>query len=479
MGTVDHSSRWWLGGVGRTVVIAYLVARTWQLVMMGPVLEGPDSGMYRAPDAGWLDWGATSWDGSSLRPWPSTLLYALLPTDRARVLAQFVLSTVAWGFLIHRVGRLPVRRWIAGAAAGVIAVLALTPTVSAFDTLIGAEAVSFALLAGFAAAVLHAVQVGPRPTPLALMVVTGWALCLIRPVLGLILFVPLLVVVRGWWQARRDDRRSGSVRWLVTAGVVLVLVGTAAANVLSSNATAEREWGDWRGTPGLAGRTIQQWGVFAQSSPSFPELVQEFVARDGAPACLLVDAVQVAQPVVPGQSDPCAQGRVWVSTEFVGALARTLATDPMAARRYIRDGLADVSLLRADGETSLPTLVPDPVTGLFFADGPNVDVFALWTLLALGSLVLARARGHRRTVPVIVLFALAAAYIGLAGTVVLSPTDVSRVGLPATLLARVFLVVVAALVVEQLTGSHRSRREITTEAGPGESGPGAGDRRAG
>ena len=448
---------------GWIVLGAYLLARAWQLVMMGPVIESADSPMYRTPGAGWFDFGSTSWDGSSLRPWPSTLLYALLPTDRARVLAQFALSTLAWACLLHQIGRLRVRPLLATAAASVVAVLALTPSVSSFDVIIGAEPGSFALIAAFSAAVLQAIRTGPRVGSVAVMLLTAWAESLVRPVLGVMLLVPLLLVAQAWRAGRRDRPARDRAGGLLSAAaplVVLVLVAVAGLNVLAYNATADKEWGFWRGTPGLEGRTIQQWGVLAEYSPIFPDLLADFVADDGAPTCLLTDAKQVAQPVVAGQPDPCPDGRAWVSSEFLGALTGEFAQDPLAARRYLRDALADASTLRVDGLPSLPTLVPDPVTGLYFATGKNVDVFALWTLLGLVALAGARWRGYRRMLPAAVWLTLAAAYIGLLGTAFLSPSEVGRVGLPATLLARVFLVVAIALLLDRVL----SRRGRTRDA---------------
>ena len=446
------------------VVGAYLIGRMWQLVMMGPPVVASDSPMYRSPGQAWLDFGAVSWDGSSLRPWPVTVVFALMPNDRARIIAQFVLATLAWSACIYQVGRLPVHPRLAVAAAACVAVLALTRGVSSFDVVILSESVALSLVAVFLAALLQATRNGPRPGSIIVMLLSAWMLALIRPVLLGLLIVPVVVVVaRYWsWNPRRwsfDPRRLLRAAALVVP--VVLVSGLAMVNVLAYNAASDKTWGDWRsqtGQTGLNGRTIQQWTVIAGASPVFPQLLDQFIAADGAPACLN-DTFQQPPPANP--PPVCEAGLQWISAHFNADLVKELLEHPKLARDYFVAGWQDVSVQRVVGD-SLPTLVPDPISSLAFGDAKGTDPMALWTLLGAAAVLTAIVLRLRAAFNAGLITALLAGYAGLFGTVLLSPTDVSRVGLPVTILLRVLLIVLIVQVIDALRRARTSSRGATT-----------------
>src|SRR5687768_2290332 len=66
--------------------VLYLMARCWQLLMLGPPVVSPDTEMYRSPGQRLFEFDLVTFSGEGgLRPWPVTLPYALVSTDEGRV----------------------------------------------------------------------------------------------------------------------------------------------------------------------------------------------------------------------------------------------------------------------------------------------------------------------------------------------------------------------------------------------------------
>jgi hypothetical protein len=93
--------RRWFGsflGTDPAVKAMVLLLPLVKLLMVLPVTPSvyPDGWTYRTQNS-WFDFSLTSLDGSSVRPWGVTAWMALWPNDRTIMIAQALLSAVAWG----------------------------------------------------------------------------------------------------------------------------------------------------------------------------------------------------------------------------------------------------------------------------------------------------------------------------------------------------------------------------------------------
>lgn len=448
----------------------YLLARLWQLVMMGKAIVTPDTPMYRSAGQGWLDFTPVSFSGTDIRPWPVTLLYATVPTDRWRVLAQFAVATCSWAYCIFQFRHLARHRVLGPAGPLLVATLALTIGISGFDVVLLSESLALSLVAVYVGGILSLCLDRLRVATMVATLTAASMLGLLRPVLvPLIACVPLIPCLR-WLR----EHRRGHVRPRLAAfgAATLVLAGMSMSYAWIYNVRADRTWGDWIGAPGLNGRTLTQYYLAAYHTPSGPELIRAMIDA-GAPACLYHPSPVegFTDDHVAIDRERCPQGLPWLSRRFLPTLSGYLATHPGAARRYFGDALADASSLRTDGAPSLPTPVPGPVTSLFFADRAGAgDPLVLWSILALGAVV---ARWHRlrfrrpvRNEAAAILAATSVvAYLALLGTAILSASDASRVALPLTALLRLVL---TAVIVRAAAGALAGR---APERAPIPSGP--------
>jgi hypothetical protein len=435
------------------VVAVYLAGRAWQLASLGPpIVAAADSAMYRGPAQRWLQFNDVSFTGAALRPWPVTLLYALVPSDEWRVLAQFAIATVSWAFCIWQVARLGIRPAAALLGAVVVAVFALTAGVSSWDAVILSESLSISMAALLVGAVI-ALARWPFSVPgLIAAGSAALALALIRPPLIALLVVVALVPAVAWLRPRRGS--SPPRRPAVVALTATLLMALSAVYVIWYSAQSDLEWGRLSGVPGQNGRTLQQYSVIVNASPVGAELVKG-VGAAGAPPCLLNDYQQASQSPFPERlKDGCEAGLDWVSHQFFRSLAIHLASHPSIARRYFAPALVEESLLRADGVASLATPVPAALSDVFFVEHPRLgDPLLLWVLGALALVALSRGTGFAQparigpgpSLMVGAIGGLLAGFAGLFGTAFLSPVDVSRVGLPCTVVIRLSLIVLIAV----------------------------------
>jgi hypothetical protein len=455
----------------------YLLMRIAQLAMLGNPVVTADTPMYRRPGQAWLDFGASSLAGHSLRPWPITVLYALAPSDTWRVIAQFSIATACWSFCIWQFARLSPHRMASLALGLAVAGLAGATGISGFDAALLSESLTVSLVALFVGGLLSIGSGrGRLPTMTSTFVVAS-LLGVLRPVL-----IPLVVVavlLTGLALAATRGRTGPS---LMPALVLAMLAVGTIAYAWNYNVQVDRTWGDWMGVPGLNGRTLTQYYLAAYTTPSGRKLIDAMVDA-GAPAC-------IRQRVEPAADDTpidrvgvdklaCPQGQAWLSERYLSSLGRHLARHPTAAIAYFGDALDDasvVSVQNAVGEESVPSLVPRPVERLFFIhhQGAGLDPLVMWSAIAAAALAARSAVGRllevaptafmgRLSLGLPVGLALLATGAALAGTALLSASDASRVALPVTVLLRLLLLAVTAWTAAAIIA--------TVRAAPGLDGP--------
>jgi hypothetical protein len=442
------------------------MARAWQLAMLGQPIVTVDTPMYRSEGQPWLDFKIVDFLGYELRAWPVTALYALAPNDRVRVLAQFVIATVCWVYCIRQFGMLTPNRLATRLASLAVAVLALTVGVSGFDALLMSESLTMSLVALYVGALLSLAGGRGRLPTVVVALVAAALLALLRPVL-----VPLpagiVLVAYLMWMRNGAERRARARASVVAVAAVAV---AAMAYGWTYNVNIDKTWGHWVGSPGLNGRTLHQYYVAAYGTPFGPRIVEAMV-DGGGPTCLRAEleasAATPSRDHLAEERKSCPQGQRWLSDHFVPTLVTHFATHPADARRYFRDALRDQSVLRADGQPSMPTVVPDPLTALYFSETPGLgDPLVLWSLVAVALVVFRRRQGAgadddgaptpsllagRSAIQLCIGFTALVAYAGLVGTALLSAIDASRVALPVTVLIRLVLIAVVVPAAVAIT----------------------------
>jgi hypothetical protein len=388
-----------------------------------------------------------------------TLLFALGASDNSRTLLQFAIATGCWTYCIYQVGAVCRGRTEVLLAAGGTAALALTGGVSSWDAMILSESLSLSMVALYLGGILSLSRGGRHGAPAAWLAASAAAfmLALLRPVLVPLIFTPSLVPCSAWWRERRRTGAARRRRALVSVGAVLVAVA-AATYAWGYNVRSDQEWGHWMGVPGQNGRTIQQYFVTVHFAAVGPEL-NAALNRRGAPDCLASsdDSGDSTIAFLDKAAKGCRQGLDWLSNNYVTELSHALVTDPALAVHYFLPVLREQAQQRADGAPSLPTPVPGVVTDMFFTDRPSFpDPLVNWSTVAAG-LVAFRAWCRRRagdgtglatvspqvaSLRTTVGATLVAAYAGILGTAILSPTDTDRVGLSVTILLRLVLLLV-------------------------------------
>lgn len=440
---------------------AYLVARAWQLAMIGRPVLTPDTDGYRAPGAGWLSLAQTSFAGHRTRPWPVTILYALGGSDEARVLLQFAVATVAWAALLAVIATGPLPRWARIASAVAITTFALSPGVAAWDVVLLAESASTSLTALVLVGLLLVVRPGRFVAGLAVLTPALGLLVVVRPV-----FVPFALLVAAavlWW-----GRLMGALRF---AGIAAATLAVATLYTVWYNGNVDLAWGRDAGQLGLRARTVQQYAILAYS-PSGPEFTTAAAATGDASSCIRADP-----PEEPSAWDwwharlvDCPDGITWISDHFPRWFAEYLVRHPAAARRYLREATAESAVQRVDGLTQLPSPVPEPLTEFFFSTTRGVDPIVGWTTLAAGlAAAVVTRRRHRRTLRqarsrvAALVVALVGAVLAVVATAFASALDLSRVGLSATVLWRLAVVLlVVQLAVLLVDGRHDAEADTLT-----------------
>jgi len=300
----------------------------------------------------------------------------------------------------------------------------------------------------------------------------------------LLIAVPALVPCWAWLRSRRrprSPRRQAVSTWVAVAALLVAAAG--ASYTWAYNVRSDKQWGDWMSVPGQNGRTIQQYYVTTHNTRFGPNVVTALNGH-GAPPCLAEsyhpnDTIQTFL----GQAlDDCREGLKWVSNNYVVDLTGVLVSHPVLAEQYFSSALQEQAQQRPDGIPSLPTPVPGFVANLFFTDGPSFsNPLIAWSVVALGLLLLwlwlwrrprsrppvnATVTGRRTTgttvrgpavgqadpayLRLVVGATVAAGYAGLVGTALLSPVDIDRVGLPATTLLRLGLLVAIVRCLETI-----------------------------
>lgn len=393
-----------------------------------PVARFPDTAAYET---------APSFVGSAARPWTLPLLYALVPVDSLRVLAQLVIAIACWGWLAVALSRRfedPTVRTVA--LCGVL-LLGTTARATGWDTAMLTESIAMSLTVALLAA--------------ALMIDRRW-------------MPPLFVAVFTLWTFTRDSH----------VYLAALVVATAAVG--------------WRAEPRLrravaAMAIVVAWAWAAGANNTWTEgfnVAANIAARHDEPQWFL-DRGMPDSPVFglpPAERQDAAwddpELREWARTEGPGAYARYLVTHPRftatgISALVVDDELNGGTMFDGDGNLSESRApLPDPLERVLW---PMYGVPLLLPAAVLAALVAVRHNRRRLIEPTLLLAStLPHALLVYHG----SPIELGRHALVLTL-----VVAVGSwwLLVEGWSTLRSSRTPSTGSRAP--QGDAAGDPRRG
>lgn len=406
---------------GPWLVVGLVVVRVLAVIGLRPYVY-VDSAEYRVLD----------FSGGSRRPWATPLLYRLVPgDDRWQIVAQAVVGGIAWAVLALAVAawfRRPVIRLV---VAGSVTALAVTTSVTNWDTAMLSESLALSLTALVVAAWLNLAR-RPNWATATLVLVATLPWLFVRQSL---MPAAWLAVVAVGVAAIVTARRGGAGRQLValTAGLIL-LCGLASVSYGRNQEVVQTNL-----TVIVSNRIAPHAGRLAwfrdHSMPVPP-------SGDLGPASL--------------SADPAFSR--WVRGPGRGTYVRYLLTHPWYSLTEPLDDLVGIRrsygdeprpqstmLSPSDGYGSARPVIPELMEQALFQPGATGAVLA--ALGALGGLILVRWERRRRgwAVPLIVIsISLASLLIGWHG----ATPELGRLAIVAAVGLRLGLIVQFGFLID-------------------------------
>jgi SAM-dependent methyltransferase len=423
----------------------------------------PDTPTYRARGS-WLDFSLTSLSGRSVRPWGVTAWMALWPSDLALVIAQVVLSTVAWAALAVTLASVVRRVAVRRALVLAVLVLACTAQVANWDLVVLGESVS---ISSGVLALAALVRFTAAPSGLRAAVLLAFALwfTMTRP--------NVFVVLLGWAVAlalpafvRRGRGPARPVRpYAVVAGVLVLFSVYSYVYNVRSDVT-------WHERLGYSRTTVAYGYPVSANDPVARQVIAD-LRRSSAPACMIPSAPNVVSDHgttawVARTVRACPQMDAWATAHWNRWWAGWLLGHPGPALRIVGTELP--SSLTTPVWGPITSAVPSSVSALFFGSEPQpqsavaahsfrTQPLILWlaAVLVLGALGRRRGAVQRPQRLHTVRWGLAGAVVGGLGSAVSSglliqtaPFEVGQESAAAAVLVTVSLVALTAVGVERL-----------------------------
>jgi hypothetical protein len=448
---------------------AYVFLRI--LAILGTTAEStfPDSATYRHA-AGQPAYPFVSLTGHAMRPFVAPLLYAIVPSDNLRTDAQVLISILAWLTLAATVAYALRDRRVRLIAVVVILALSCTSAVTSWDRAILAESlsISFAVVA-LAAWIWFVKQ--PSALNAAAVVASTTIWCFTKsatfPIVGLAAVLVLVSMIR------TGDRQ---LRGGVAAALILVSAWGLVANNRSDK-TYER----------YQGKGLSQFNTnFAL------ELRLEILNSPSDTAWFVAHGMPDPNGLPLGYKRPTPMDDTW----FAGDAAFTEAY--LARRDLVRWGndksqhvyeefvLTHPSELISRFSRELPyvlvptrnhlvyttgprAVLPSAAESLLFDTTPSVTPGGLFQPAAFGDVGLLGAAAvalafaaRRRARDVRLLIAAGAtlllAFVSIAIVWVLSPIEIARHALPASVLLRVSLWLAVFVMLDAIVADRAAKR---------------------
>jgi hypothetical protein len=471
-------ARTWSDGLLTTdpvVKVMVLLLPLVRLLMVLPVSPSvyPDGRTYRQANT-WLDFSWTSFDGYSVRPWGVTVWMALWPGDRAIMLAQALLSGVAWAtfavVIARGIGNRVVRRLFVLA----IVLLACSAQLANWDSVIQGDSLPMSTGILALAALVWLVR-EPTWGRAGLFAAAALWFSMTRPNT----FVVLLVWAVGLLAIGLLRRRVLVLG--VTAAVLLAFCGYSYLYNMRSDAA-------WTDRMGWARTTVGMAYPLGRYDPVAAAVLRDLKKTD-APTCLFPPnaAAVTAKGTtawIATRVAECPGVDEWASKNWQSWWINWLVQHPSSALTIVKSQLPESLAPSVWGNVVAAT--PDSVSELFlgtrklpqdahpqqsYRTQPLIFWFAASGALAL----VARSRRLWRGTPWGVDLALVATVLGGLGSAVSSglliqtvPHEVAQESLGATAVITASAVALVAVGFDRVL----SRRPAETAVLPDTRGPG-------
>ena len=410
--------------------------------------------------------------GNLQRPWPTPVLYAVLPSDSLRVLGQLVLSGAAWTLLIIVVASLVKGNVLRLGLALTLALLASTPFVLQWDTSLLAPSLMQSSLVALLAFTIRLFQ-QVTWTRIAL---TLTALAVLGAAKGPHLVILVMVIASlGITLRFRMSRTQLTVLCLAGA-----FIGIWSA-LVSYN--VDRSWPN-----SYSGQTAL-WLLGGQSSIAEP--LSAWLSASGAPTCVTQDAPYMdLYESVSAVIQDCPDASGYLRESMQVDVIEFLVSHPIDAAKLLTDGFGASVITNGTQYGSVLTVVPASVSDLFFGSispdprdlgatdqvgavdalrsGQPFTVVApqlLWLMIGLGILLLisvSRWAAERRLSSMLIMFTLALLFTS-GITVIAAPTEWPRQLGPYWVLTVASAIVAVGLGLSNRSGLLRGR---STEVSP-------------
>jgi hypothetical protein len=449
-----------LAGVDPVVGVMVLLLPLVRVLMVLPVTPSvyPDGPTYRTQNT-WLDFSLTSFDGHSIRPWGVTAWMALWPNTYSIMVAQALLSAVAWGTFALVVASGIENRVVRRVFAAAIVLLACSAQLANWDSVMQGDSVPMSTGVLSLAALVWLVR---RPT-------WGRAALFAAAALWFTMSRPNTFVVLLFWAvgllAIGLMRRRVLVLGL-TAVLLLVFCGYSYVYNVRSDTTWTAKLGYSRTTVGMA----YPLGHF---DPVAGQVLRD-LRRSDAPACMFVADPLTAKTVgttakVAAKLVSCPQMDVWATANWQRWWAGWLLAHPKGALAIIRSQLPQSLSPSVWGQVvaatpnsvsavflGTQTLPQDAVAGRTYRTQPLIFWFI--SILALAVAAAVRRRWRARTWEIDL--ALAVTVLGGLACAVSSglliqtlPYEVSQESLAATAVITGAAVALVAIGIDRLLTS--------------------------
>jgi hypothetical protein len=303
-------------------ILLILVTRLASWVAFPQPRLSPDSVSYST--SGWLDFSLVSFSGSASRGWPAPFFFALFPTDSFRILAQLLLATSAYAFLIHSTTYVLHGRKARWFFSLVVVLVATSPQVLQWDsTILGTSIMitSFVFLAGALIRIVNSSKFDNRFIFFSIGIIL---LLSFQKISNLILVLPIAGILI---YLKFETLRKSFKIYLVA---VLLLI-TPLAFISSIN--QEKYWkGSYSGTT-----LLWQLGDQSPAASNFAEFLSE---KTEAPECIYDTApYKDLNQGIHNALNICPGGEEYVRNNLKNDFAHFISTNPKSALNLILLGV--------------------------------------------------------------------------------------------------------------------------------------------
>ena len=297
-------------------LLSFILLRLVELAVNGvtPIVT-PDSGTYRISESGWLDFASVA---EAKRPFVMTVVYALLPSDAFRIIAQSLFFTICWSMLLVAVYFMLDNR--VTRSFGLIAfwLLGLSTLVSQWETLVLSESFTISLLSASIAGFLLWLKRRKQA-----YLISGIAALIVASLIRPQLFVAVAITTIAWWVLGK--KLVPNVKQFLAAGTLLTLgLLLAVGQQLLNDANLS--------TDNLVNRTTWIYTNSLLPGSPFAERMRTSLP-ESAPSCIKPTAPlgdTAGQFLIDEYRTSCPEGLLWIKSDFQGFYLSFLVSDPIS-----------------------------------------------------------------------------------------------------------------------------------------------------